>query len=51
MFYTGEGTANVQKLVIAQDALGYKVADRHHGKTSLRDPRLRDVALEMREHE
>lgn len=51
MFYTGEGTANVQKLVIAQDALGYKPADRHHGKTGLRDPRLRDVALELREHE
>lgn len=51
MFYTGEGTANVQKLVIAEDALGYKPADRHHGKTGLRDPRLRDVALELREHE
>jgi hypothetical protein len=33
MFFTGEGSANVQKIMIAEDALGYKVADRHHGKT------------------
>jgi alkylation response protein AidB-like acyl-CoA dehydrogenase len=37
MFFTGEGSANVQKLLLAEDALGYKVADRHHGKTGLRD--------------
>lgn len=30
MMYTGEGTANVQKILIAEDALGYKLADRHH---------------------
>lgn len=37
--FTGEGTANVQKILIAEDALGYKLADRHHGKTGLRDVR------------
>lgn len=46
LFFTGEGTANVQKIVIAEDALGYKVADRHHGRTGLRDPRKDDVANE-----
>jgi alkylation response protein AidB-like acyl-CoA dehydrogenase len=35
--FTGEGTANVQKILIAEDALGYKLADRHHGKTGLRE--------------
>lgn len=49
LFYTGEGTANVQKMVIAEDALGYKLADRHHGKTGLRDPRINDIALELQE--
>ena len=44
MFFTGEGSANVQKIMIAEDALGYKVADRHHGKTGLRDIRKDDVA-------
>ena len=34
MMYTGEGTANVQKVLIAEDALGYKNADRHHGKSA-----------------
>lgn len=43
MMYTGEGTANVQKILIAEDALGYKHADRHHGKTGLRDVRKVDV--------
>jgi len=42
--FTGEGTANVQKILIAEDALGYKQADRHHGKTGLRDVRRDDVA-------
>ena len=37
LMFTGEGTANVQKVLIAEDALGYKVADRHHGKTGLRE--------------
>jgi len=46
MFFTGEGTANVQKIMIAEDALGYKLADRHHGKTGLRDIRRDDVARE-----
>jgi hypothetical protein len=36
LMFTGEGTANVQTVLIAEDALGYKVADRHHGKTGLR---------------
>ncbi|MCA0043375.1 acyl-CoA dehydrogenase family protein [Celeribacter litoreus] len=36
LMFTGEGTANIQKLLIADDALGYKLADRHHGKTGLR---------------
>src|SRR4051812_46490394 len=47
MFFTGEGSANVQKIMIAEDALGYKVADRHHGKTGLRDIRKDDVANEV----
>ncbi|MBB3181121.1 acyl-CoA dehydrogenase family protein [Variovorax sp. Sphag1AA] len=46
LFFTGEGSANVQKIMIAEDALGYKVADRHHGKTGLRDIRKDDVAAE-----
>jgi alkylation response protein AidB-like acyl-CoA dehydrogenase len=46
MFFTGEGTANVQKIMIAEDALGYKLADRHHGKTGLRNIRQTDVAEE-----
>jgi alkylation response protein AidB-like acyl-CoA dehydrogenase len=44
MFFTGEGSANVQKIMIAEDALGYKIADRHHGKTGLRDIRKDDPA-------
>ena len=36
LMFTGEGTATVQKILTAEDALGYKVADRHHGKTGLR---------------
>ncbi len=44
MLYNGEGSANIQKIIIAEDALGYKLADRHHGKTSLRDVRQTDVA-------
>jgi hypothetical protein len=36
--FTG-GSANVQKILIAEDALGYKLADRHHGKTGLREIR------------
>ncbi len=48
LFFTGEGSANVQKIVIAEDALGYKVADRHHGSTGLRDPRRDDIADEMK---
>lgn len=47
LFFTGEGTANVQKILIAEDALGYKIADRHHGHTSLRNPRKDDVADEL----
>jgi hypothetical protein len=29
MLNAGEGTANVQRILIAEDALGYKDADRH----------------------
>lgn len=47
LFFTGEGSANVQKILIAEDALGYKLADRHHGKTGLRDPRKDDIADEL----
>jgi alkylation response protein AidB-like acyl-CoA dehydrogenase len=47
MFFTGEGPANVQKILIAEDALGYKLADRHHGRTGLRDIRKDDVAKEL----
>jgi alkylation response protein AidB-like acyl-CoA dehydrogenase len=39
VFFNGEGSANVQKILIAEDALGYKLADRHHGRTNLRDVR------------
>ncbi|WP_417725110.1 acyl-CoA dehydrogenase family protein [Salipiger sp.] len=46
-FFTGEGTANVQKILIAEDALGYKVADRHHGRKSLRSPMFDDIAKEL----
>lgn len=48
LFFTGEGSANVQKILIAEDALGYKVADRHHGKTGLRDIRKDDIADELK---
>jgi len=48
MFFTGEGSANVQKIMIAEDALGYKFADRHHGKTGLRDIRKDDIANELK---
>lgn len=34
--FAGEGTANLQKVLIAEDALGDKIADRYHGKTGLR---------------
>jgi alkylation response protein AidB-like acyl-CoA dehydrogenase len=43
LFFTGEGSANVQKILIAEDALGYKMADRHHGKTGFRDVRKDEV--------
>jgi alkylation response protein AidB-like acyl-CoA dehydrogenase len=43
LMFTGEGSANVQKILIAEDALGYKQADRHHGKTGLRDVRRDDI--------
>lgn len=46
LFFTGEGSANVQKILIAENALGYKLADRHHGKTGLRDRRKGDVSEE-----
>lgn len=46
MLYNGEGSANIQKIIIAEDALGYKIADRHHGKTGLRDVRQEDVGAE-----
>lgn len=46
-FFNGEGSANIQKIVIAEDALGYKPADRHHGRTGLRDVRVDDVADEV----
>ncbi len=48
LFFTGEGSANVQRIMIAEDALGYKVADRHHGKTGLRDIRKDDVGKELK---
>ena len=33
--------------LIAEDGLGYKLADGHHGKTGLRDIRKDDVAKEL----
>ncbi|MDF3839899.1 acyl-CoA dehydrogenase family protein [Cupriavidus basilensis] len=47
LFFTGEGSVNVQKIMIAEDALGRKMADRHHGKTGLRDIRNDDVAADL----
>jgi len=39
LWYSGEGSANVQRILIAEDALGYKKADRHAGTLRYRDPR------------
>jgi isovaleryl-CoA dehydrogenase len=47
LFFTGEGTANVQKILIAEDALGYKFADRHHGQTRFRNPRTDPPTMEI----
>ncbi|AHG64175.1 acyl-CoA dehydrogenase family protein [Advenella mimigardefordensis] len=47
LFFTGEGSANVQKILIAEDALGYKLADRHHGRTGLRDIRKDDAGAQI----
>lgn len=47
LFFTGEGTANVQKILIAEDALGYKIADRHHGQTRFRNPRTDPPTMEI----
>jgi isovaleryl-CoA dehydrogenase len=44
LMFVGEGPANVQKILIAEDALGYKSADRHHGKTGFRNVRREDIA-------
>ena len=44
LMVAGEGTVNVQKILIAEDALGYKPADRHHGRTGLRDLAHRGAA-------
>lgn len=49
LFFTGEGSANVQKVLIAEDALGYKRADRHHGATGLRDIRRKGAANDSTE--
>ena len=46
LFFTGEGSANVQKILSAEDALGYKIADRHHGRTVLRAIRGSDAAAD-----
>jgi alkylation response protein AidB-like acyl-CoA dehydrogenase len=34
LWQTGEGSANLQRLLIADDALGWKPMDRHHGKVA-----------------
>ena len=47
LFFTGEGTANIQKILIAEDALGYKIADRHHGQTRFRNPRTDPPTMEI----
>lgn len=36
MFFTGEGSANVQRIMIAEDALGYKLADSRPTATTAR---------------
>ncbi|MBI4083052.1 MAG: acyl-CoA dehydrogenase family protein [Candidatus Lambdaproteobacteria bacterium] len=46
LVFTGEGSANVQRILIAEDALGYKKADRHQRQQRFRDPRRQDVADE-----
>ena len=45
MLYNGEGSANIQRIIIANDALGYKLADRYHGKTGLRDVRKDEASV------
>jgi hypothetical protein len=44
--FTSERSANVQTILSAENAFGYKLAERHHGKTGLRDMRKGDVADE-----
>ncbi len=39
LYFNGEGSSNVQRVLIAEDALGYKKADRHAGTLRFRDPR------------
>ena len=39
LYFNGEGSTNVQKVLIAEDALGYKKADRHAGRMRFRNPR------------
>jgi alkylation response protein AidB-like acyl-CoA dehydrogenase len=39
LYFNGEGSTNVQRVLIAEDALGYKKADRHAGTLRFRDPR------------
>ena len=46
LFFAGEGTANIQKILIAEDALGYKDADRHRGSSRFRNPMWDDIAAE-----
>ena len=48
LFFTGEGTANVQKILIAENALGYKIADRHHGQTRFRNPRTDPPTMKIK---
>ena len=40
MLAVGEGTPNVQRILIAEDALGMKDADRHPVRNRLRAPNV-----------
>ncbi len=49
LFFTGEGSANVQRILIAEDALGFKNADRHQDTQRFRDPARERLDAEQAE--
>ncbi|MDF3836713.1 hypothetical protein P3W85_27705 [Cupriavidus basilensis] len=48
LFFTGERSAKVQKITIAENALGSELADRRRGRACLRDIRKNDVTEEWK---